>query len=118
VDEVDFRYPGPKPQTKEAAILMLADSIEAASRTLTEPSPAQVQGMIDRLVDSIVADNQLSECDITLREIGQVKDAFLKTLTGVYHRRLDYPGYDFKSAEEKTDKNTINNSNPKHAKAI
>jgi putative nucleotidyltransferase with HDIG domain len=118
VDEVDFRYPGPKPQTKEAAILMLADSIEAASRTLTEPSSAQVQGMIDRLVDSIIADNQLGECDITMREIGLVKDAFFKTLTGVYHRRLDYPGYDFQPTEDKTDKNSINNSNPKHAKAM
>jgi len=118
IDDVDFRYPGPKPQTKEAAILMLADSIEAASRTLTDPSPAQVQGMIDRLVDSVLADNQLDECDITLREIGLVKESFFKILTGLYHRRLDYPGYDFKSVEEKPDKNPVTNSNPKHAKAI
>ncbi len=118
IDDVDFRYPGPKPQTKEAAILMLADSIEAASRTLSDPSPAQVQGMIDRLVDAILADNQLDECDITLREIGLVKDSFFKIITGLYHRRLDYPGYDFKSVEEKPDKNPVTNSSPKHAKAI
>jgi cyclic-di-AMP phosphodiesterase PgpH len=118
IDDVDFRYPGPKPQTKEAAILMLADSIEAASRTLTDPSPAQVQGMIDRLVDSVLADNQLNECDITLREIGLVKESFFKILTGIYHRRLDYPGYDFKSVEEKPDRNPVTNSNPKHAKAM
>ncbi len=118
IDDVDFRYPGPKPQTKEAAILMLADSIEAASRTLSDPSPAQVQGMIDRLVDAILADNQLDECNITLREIGLVKDAFFKSITGLYHRRLDYPGYDFKTQEEKPDKNAVANSSPKHAKAI
>ncbi len=118
IDEVDFRYPGPKPQTKEAAILMMADCIEAASRTLNEPSPAQIQGMIDRLVDSILADNQFDECDITLREIGLVKDSFFKIITGLYHRRLDYPGYDFKAAEEKPDKVPVTNSSPKHAKAI
>lgn len=115
IDEVDYRYPGPKPQTKEAAILMMADSIEAASRTLTDPSSAQVQAMIDRLVDSILADNQLDECDITLRDIGLVKEAFFKILSGLYHRRLDYPGYDFKSVQEKS---PIANSNPKHAKAV
>jgi len=118
IDEVDYRYPGPKPQTKEAAILMLADSVEAASRTLTEPTPAQIQGMIDRLVDSILADNQLDECDITLREIGLVKESFFKILTGLYHRRLDYPGYDFKTVEEKPDRMSVTNSSPKHAKAI
>jgi putative nucleotidyltransferase with HDIG domain len=118
IDEVDFRYPGPKPQTKEAAILMMADSVEAASRTLTDPSPAQIQGMIDRLVDSIVADNQLDECDITLREIRMVKESFFKILTGLYHRRLDYPGYDFKAAEEKSDKAPGTNSHPKYPKAI
>jgi cyclic-di-AMP phosphodiesterase PgpH len=118
IDEADFRYPGPKPQTKESAILMMADSIEAASRTLNDPSPAQVQGMIDRLIEAILADNQLDECDITLREIGLVKEAFFKHLTGLYHRRLDYPGYDFKAVEEKTDKNPVSNSSSKHAKAI
>jgi len=118
LDEVDFRYPGPKPQTKEAAILMMADSIEAASRTLTDPSPAQIQGMIDRLMDSILADNQLDECDITLREIGLVKESFFKILTGFYHRRVDYPGYDFNAVEEKSDRTSVTNSSPKHAKAI
>jgi len=118
IDEVDFRYPGPKPQTKEAAILMMADSVEAASRTLNDPSPAQIRGMIDRLVDAVLADNQLDECDITLREICQVKESFFKILTGLFHRRLDYPDYDFTAAEEKPDKIPVTNSSPKHAKAI
>ncbi len=104
VVESDFRYPGPKPQTREAAILMMADAVEAASRTLSNPSPAQIQGMISRLIDGIVADGQFEECDITLRDIQIVKESFLKTLTGLYHRRVDYPGYDFRSTESEADK--------------
>ena len=118
IDEEDFRYPGPKPQTKEAAILMMADSVEAASRTLSGPSPAQIGGMIDRLIDSILADNQFDECDITFREIRLVKESFFKILSGLYHRRLDYPDYDFKSVAEKSDRNIVANSNSKHAKAV
>ena len=76
--------------------MMMSDSVEAASRTLTNPTPAQIRGMIDRLVDAIVADNQLDECDITLREVRLVKESFFKILSGIYHRRIDYPGYDFK----------------------
>jgi putative nucleotidyltransferase with HDIG domain len=95
VVEADFRYPGPKPKTKEAAILMLADSVEAASRTLTDPIPAQIQGMIDRLAEAIINDNQFDECDITLREIQLIKKGFFKILTGIFHHRIDYPGYDF-----------------------
>jgi hypothetical protein len=118
IDEVDFRYPGPKPQIREAAILMMADSVEAASRTLTNPSSAQIQGMIDRLMDAIHTDNQLDECDITLREVGLVKEAIFKILTGGYHRRLDYPGYDFKAVQGKPDKIPVPNSGSKHAKAM
>jgi len=99
--EEDFRYPGPKPQSKEAAILMMADSVEAASRTLSNPSTAQIQGMIDRLIEEVLADNQLDECDITIREIRLVKESFLKTLSGIHHRRIDYPGYEFRLPEGK-----------------
>lgn len=102
--ETDFRYPGPKPQSKEAAIMMMADSVEAASRTLSHPTQAQIQGMVDRLVDAIIADNQFEECDITLREVRLVKESFCKILRGIYHRRIDYPGYDFKKIEEPTAK--------------
>jgi cyclic-di-AMP phosphodiesterase PgpH len=97
VADEEFRYPGPKPQSKEAAIMMMADSVEAASRTLgDDPAPAQIKGMIDRLADSIVSDGQLDDCDITLREIQLVKASFFKVLAGVFHHRIDYPGYDFK----------------------
>lgn len=104
VVEADFRYPGPKPQSKEAAIMMMADSVEAASRTLTNPPPVQIQGMINRLIDAIVADNQFDECDITLHDVRLVKESFFKTLTGIYHRRIDYPGYDFKSIGNQPEK--------------
>jgi membrane-associated HD superfamily phosphohydrolase len=94
--EADFRYPGPTPQSREAAIIMMADSVEAASRTLLEPTKSQIKRMIDRLVDSIILDGQLVECEITLKDIQLVKESFFKILTGTFHHRIDYPGYDFK----------------------
>jgi putative nucleotidyltransferase with HDIG domain len=101
VVEADFRYPGPRPQSREAAILMMADSIEAASRTLGEaPVPAQIEGMINRVVDAIVADGQFDECDITMRDIASVKASFFKILAGSFHHRIEYPGYDFKIKKE------------------
>ena len=103
VREEDFRYPGPKPQSKEAAILMMADSIEAASRTLSDPSSAQLQGLINRLIEEVLADSQLDQCDITIREIRLVKESFLKVLSGIHHRRIDYPGYDITLQESKTE---------------
>jgi hypothetical protein len=98
--DAEFRYPGPKPRSREAAIIMMADSVEAASRTLSEPTPALIQGMIDRLVDDIVGDNQLDECDITLRDVQRVKESFSKILSGIFHHRIDYPGYDFRKVSE------------------
>jgi len=103
VMEADFRYPGPRPQSREAAILMMADSVEAASRTLGEaPAPAQIEGMIDRVVDAIIADGQFDECDIALRDIRRAKDSFFKIITGSFHHRIDYPGYDFKIKKEES----------------
>ena len=97
----DFRYPGPRPQSREAAILMMADSVEAASRTLDEaPAPAQIEGMIDRVVDAIVADGQFDECDITTRDIRRVKNSLFKIITGSLHHRIEYPGYDFKNKKD------------------
>ncbi len=118
VDEADFRYPGPKPQSKEAAIMMMADSIEAASRTLSDPTAAQIQGMINRLVDSIIADSQFNECDITMRDVRLVKESFFRVLTGLYHRRIDYPGYDFRQIEDDLGKIPVPNSGPKPAATV
>ena len=95
IDESDFRYPGPKPQSKEAAILMLSDQIEAASRTLEDPSPGQIRGMIRRLVQGTIEDGQFDECDITMKELDQVAETFGRVLSGMYHHRVQYPGFEF-----------------------
>jgi membrane-associated HD superfamily phosphohydrolase len=118
VSEGDFRYPGPKPQSKEAAVLMMADSVEAASRTLSNPSAPQIQGMIERLIEDILADNQLDECDVTIGEVRLAKESFFKVLSGIYHRRIDYPGYDFKFLAENSDKTQLRDSGNHQAKAI
>ena len=95
VNPDDFRYPGPKPQSKEAAILLMADQVEAAARTLQEPNPSQVRSLIHRLSQSSVQDGQFDECDITLKEISMVEKAFERVLVGMHHQRIEYPGYNF-----------------------
>jgi membrane-associated HD superfamily phosphohydrolase len=96
--EQEFRYPGPKPQTREAGIIMIADSVEAAARTVQEPTPAKLRNMIEMIIERIRNDGQLDECDITLRELKMVEDSFVKVLMGIHHHRIAYPGYDFNQA--------------------
>jgi len=106
VNENDFRYPGPRPQFKEAAILMLADQVEAASRTLQEPSPGQIRSLIRRLTQATIKDGQLDECDINLNELSKVGEAFERVLNGMYHHRIEYPGFEFnKQVEERGPEN-------------
>jgi putative nucleotidyltransferase with HDIG domain len=100
VGEEEFRYPGPKPQSKEAAILMLADQVEAAARTLQEPSPGQIEGMIRRLTQAAIQDGQFDECDITLRELEDISHAFARVIVGIHHHRIEYPGFDFNAPIE------------------
>ena len=90
--EAQFRYAGPKPQTKEAAILMLADTVEAASRTLERPTPARISDFVARLVEDKRADGQLDECDLTLRDLKTIESIFARTLSGTLHGRVSYPG--------------------------
>jgi cyclic-di-AMP phosphodiesterase PgpH len=116
--DAEYRYPGPKPQSRESAIIMMADSVEAASRTLSEPTPALVRGMVDRLVGDIVSDNQLDECDITLREVQLVKDSFTKILSGIFHHRIDYPGYDFRQVGENSKEGTAQDPSPEQTTAV
>jgi cyclic-di-AMP phosphodiesterase PgpH len=101
VKEEDYRYPGPKPQTKEGAILMLADATEAASRTLTEPSPARIRNMINTLFRAIFEDGQLDESNLTMKDLTLIADAFVRKLESVFHHRIAYPGYEF-NKDEKT----------------
>ena len=93
VDEADFRYPGPKPQFKEAAIMMLADSCEAAARSLARPDPENIRAIVVKIVDAIISDGQLDECNITLQELTTIREAMISALTAIYHARIDYPGF-------------------------
>jgi len=93
VSENDFRYPGPKPQFKEAAIMMIADSCEAAARSLAEPNPENIRFIVTKIIDAIIVDDQLGECDLTLRELTQIRESMIKSLIAIYHSRVDYPGY-------------------------
>jgi cyclic-di-AMP phosphodiesterase PgpH len=93
VDEKEFRYPGPKPQFKEAAIMMLADSCEAAARSLARPDPESIQAIVNKIFDAIVSDGQLDECDLSLRELTKIRESITASLTAIYHARIDYPGF-------------------------
>jgi putative nucleotidyltransferase with HDIG domain len=86
-----YRYPGPTPQSREAAILMLADGVEASVRSLEEKDEVSIRSMVDRIVDARVQDGQLDEADLTLRNITQIKEAFVQQLLGMYHSRIQYP---------------------------
>ena len=91
VDARIYRYPGPKPQSREAAILMLADGVEASVRSLDEKDEESIRAMVDRIVDGRVDDGQLDAADLTLRDIAQIKEAFVGQLLGMYHSRIKYP---------------------------
>jgi putative nucleotidyltransferase with HDIG domain len=124
VSEKDFRYPGPKPQTKEAALVMLADSVEAASKTLAEPTPARIQGMVQKIINNIFIDGQLDECELSLKNLHAIANSFNRILSsGVFHQRIEYPslekeeaggkkktnGKDKKPAEQDKDKSEVDN---------
>ncbi|MGB1778428.1 MAG: HD family phosphohydrolase [Longimicrobiales bacterium] len=91
VDPVRFTYPGPKPQSKETALVMLADSVESAARAMRDPTPERVRDLIDMVVGSKLADGQLDEAPLTLGEVSRAKNQFVKILGGVVHRRIEYP---------------------------
>jgi cyclic-di-AMP phosphodiesterase PgpH len=91
VDERIYRYPGPKPQSREAAILMLADGVEASVRSLDQKDEDSIRAMVDRIVDGRVEDGQLDDAELTLRDIAQIKEAFVGQLLGMYHSRIKYP---------------------------
>ena len=91
VDERNYRYPGPKPQSREAAILMLADGVEASVRSLDTKDADSIRAMVDQIVDARVEDGQLDDADLTLRNLAQIKEAFVGQLLGMYHSRIKYP---------------------------
>ncbi len=93
VEEVDrslYQYPGPKPQTREAGLLMLADGIEAAARTLSEPSQDRIQGLVQKMLNKVFASGELNECELTLQDLHCIAKCFTRVLTGIYHQRIAY----------------------------
>lgn len=90
-DESRFRYPGPKPQTREAGVMMLADAVESASRTLSEPTPASIENLVHKISMKKLMDGQFDESSLTLTEISTVEDSLIKSLIGIYHGRIKYP---------------------------
>lgn len=91
INEEDFRYPGPIPYSKEAGIVMLADSIEASVRSINEPTSEKIEVMVDSIFKDKLAEGQLDNCDLTLKDLDKIKKAFLKSLSGIYHQRIEYP---------------------------
>ncbi len=95
ITEEEYRYHGPRPRTKVAAIVMLSDAVEAASRTLEDPTPQRIQLLTNSIISRIFLDDQLIMCDLTLKDLREISKSFNLVLTGIYHHRIDYPGVDF-----------------------
>lgn len=91
IKEDDFRYPGPKPQSKETAIVLLADSVEAASRAITNPTPVRIKEQVQRIINNKFIDGQLDDCDLTLKDLHKISNSFERILTGMFHTRVHYP---------------------------
>ncbi|MCI0569580.1 MAG: HDIG domain-containing protein [Myxococcaceae bacterium] len=91
VDEAVFRYPGPKPQFREAALVMLADAVEASCRSLPEPTTERLEAQVRKMIHAIFSEGQLDECDLTLKDLNLIAESFLRTLEGIHHARPEYP---------------------------
>jgi putative nucleotidyltransferase with HDIG domain len=103
VAEEDYRYPGPRPRTKIAAIVMLADAVEASSRTLDDPTPQRIQALTNSVITRIFLDDQLSRCDLTLKDLREIARCFNIVLNGIFHQRIDYPGSEFLGEKKRSD---------------
>lgn len=101
VSEDDFRYEGPKPQTKEAAIVMLADSVEAAVRSVQKSNPGRIEGTVRKVIKEKLADGQLEECELTFKELDVIAQAFVRVLSGFFHSRIEYPEHVLKEIERR-----------------
>lgn len=91
IEEKDFRYPGPKPQTKETAIVSLADAVEAAVRSLVKPTPGKIEALVRKIIRDRLDDGQLDESDLTFKDLNKIAEAFVKVLIGIFHARVEYP---------------------------
>ena len=111
VKDEDFRYPGPKPQTKEAGLVMLADQVEAATKSLSEPTPSRVQGLVQKIINGNFSDDQLSDCQLTLSDLNAIAKSFNQVLNGIFHQRVAYPEQPIKTSSSK--RKTNGDSDPK-----
>jgi cyclic-di-AMP phosphodiesterase PgpH len=116
VDENDFRYPGPKPQTKEAGLVMLADAVEAASRTIADPTPARIQGMVQRIINGFFSDGQLDECELALKDLHLIAKSFNRMLAGIFHQRIEYPERTAHESAQQKKHETLDRESPKETK--
>jgi membrane-associated HD superfamily phosphohydrolase len=94
ITEEDFRYPGPKPQTRVAALVLMADAVEAASRVLSDTSPARVSLLVEKIINHCFIDGQLDNCELSFKDIREIKTHFVYLLSSMYHKRINYPGFD------------------------
>ncbi|MCP4724861.1 MAG: HDIG domain-containing protein, partial [bacterium] len=94
INPADYSYPGPKPLTKETGIVMLADSVEAATRALKDPSPSRIKERVNSVIEKRFREGQLDSCELTFKDLRQIADRFIKILTGMFHVRLEYPDED------------------------
>jgi len=92
INEADFRYPGPRPNTKETGILMIAEAVEAASRSVKSPNPQRIETLMDSIIESRVKSGELINCPLTFRDLETIKSAMMPVLTGSLHERIEYPG--------------------------
>ncbi|MFQ5770604.1 MAG: HD family phosphohydrolase [bacterium] len=91
INEADFRYPGPRSQSKETGIVMLADGVEAASRTLKDPTVSRIRSMVNGIIQERLADSELDECPLTVKDLYLIRESFVNILTGIFHGRIEYP---------------------------
>jgi putative nucleotidyltransferase with HDIG domain len=90
-DADEYKYPGPKPQTRETAIVMLADSVEAASRTLNDPKPSRITNLVQNIINDRFQSGELEECPLTLKDLAEIRESFVQILIGAFHHRIEYP---------------------------
>lgn len=100
----NYRYPGPKPQTRVAALVMMADAVEAASHALTDPTPARIAALVEKIINNIFLDGQIDECELTLKDISEIKNRFTYILTSIFHRRVEYPELNLKGSQHRHEK--------------
>ena len=108
----DFRYDGPRPQTKEAGILMLADSVESAARTLSERTPSRVRQLVRRIIQQKFTEGELDECDLTLQDLNKIENRFIPVLMGTFHERVEYP---WQKADKKAQRKIGHSSHGRNA---